>query len=88
MTSKKTTKKSVGTVQLALDVTPESKQLLEALRKKFELKTKAQTFEIIIEQAAGREKISDLREKDVTHQILLGIEFKLDRLLERFEEVL
>ncbi len=88
MNSKRLTKKSADTVQLNLDVAPESKQLLEALRKKFELKTKAKTFEVIIEQVAAREKISGLHEKDVAHQILLGIEFKLDRLLERFEEVL
>lgn len=88
MTSTKITKKSADTVQLNLDVLPQSKQLLEALRKKFELKTKAKAFEKIIEQAAVREKIPELREKDLSHQILLGIEFKLDRLLERFEEVL
>lgn len=88
MKSKTIPKKSVGTVQLALDVTPESKELLESLQKKFEIKTKARTLEIILEQAAAREKISHLRERDIVHQMLSGIEFKLDRLLERFEEIL
>ena len=87
MTSKKITKKSAGTVQLALDVAPESKQLLESLRKKFELKTKAQTFEIIIRQIAALEKLSEFRKCSAVDEILFEISSKLDQLLERFEEV-
>jgi hypothetical protein len=81
-------RKNTDLVQLGLDVAPVTKQTFEFLHKRFGFKTKAQTFSAILQQISAQEKIPAFREQNAIEQILLGIESKLDRLVERFEDAL
>ena len=64
-----------GTVQIALDISPDSKVRFESLHQSMGFRTKAQTFEAILYSVSTKDKIDpavlERLEKKIDHSIHL-----------------